>query len=64
MRAAVALIHPSKARFYGIGIPKTWEKTFRRKILRMKFGWTLLKLEVFLVDDEGKVEEKPYSLIF
>jgi hypothetical protein len=39
--------HPKKARFYGIGIPK------------MKFGWTLLKLKVFLVDDDGSVKEKP-----
>ena len=53
--------HPNKARFYGIGIPKSWEKAFRNKIHKMKFGWALLKLKVFLVDDEGNVQEKPYS---
>ncbi len=52
---------PNKARYYAIGIPKNWEKTFKRKILNMKFGWKLLKLRVFLVDDSGGVEEKPYS---
>ena len=53
--------HPSKGRFYGIGIPKTWEKTFKNKVLKMRFAWRLLKLKVFLVDDNGRVEEKSPS---
>jgi hypothetical protein len=53
--------HPSKARRYGIGIPKSWEDTFRRKILKMRFGWELLKLNVFLVDDDRSVEERSHS---
>jgi hypothetical protein len=52
---------PNKARFYAIGIPKVWEKVFKNKIKDMKFGWKLLKLKVFLVDSNGKVEEKPYT---
>ena len=51
----------NKSRFYGIGIPKSWEKIFKYKIKNMKFGWQLLKLRVFLVDSDGGVEEKPYS---
>jgi hypothetical protein len=52
---------PRKARLYCIGIPKAWEALFKRKISRMKYGWTLLRLRVFLVDDNGDVDEKPYS---
>jgi hypothetical protein len=52
---------PNKARYYGIGIPKKWEKTFKNKISKMKYGWKLLKLKVFLVSDKGEVEEKPHS---
>ena len=51
---------PKKARYYGIGIPKNWEGTFKKKIKEMKYGWKLLRLKVFLVDSEGSVEEKPY----
>lgn len=50
-----------KARYYGLGIPKKWEKAFLNKISNMKYGWGLLKLKVFLVDSEDNVEEKPYS---
>lgn len=50
-----------KARYYGIGIPKKWEKTFKNKISGMKCGWGLLKLKVFLVDSKENVEEKTYS---
>lgn len=52
---------PNKARLYAIGIPKSWERIYRNKIVNMKFGWKLLRLKVFLVDSTGKVEEKPYS---
>ena len=52
---------PNKARYYAIGIPKKWEDTFKNKIKKMKYSWKLLKLKVFLVDEEGVVEEKPYS---
>jgi len=51
----------NKARYYAIGIPKKWESTFKSKILKMKYGWKLLKLKVFLVNSNGKVEEKTYS---
>lgn len=51
----------NKARYYAIGIPKKWEKLYKNKILKMRHGWKLLKLKVFLVDANGKVEEKPYS---
>ncbi len=52
---------PNKARYYAIGIPKNWERVFRNKIIKMKYGWKLLKLKVFLVDAKGNVEEKSYS---
>lgn len=51
----------NRARFYAIGIPKKWEETFKNKIKKMKFGWKLLKLKVFLVESNGNVEEKPHS---
>ncbi len=54
---------PGKARRYAIGIPKTWEKAFRNKICKMQFAWSLLKLRVFLVDDQGCVEDKPYTYL-
>jgi len=53
--------HPNKARYYAIWIPKNWEKTFKNKISKMKFGWKLLKLKIFLVSECGEVEEKPHS---
>lgn len=52
---------PGKARYYALGIPKKWEKTFQNKISGMKYGWGLLKLRVFLVDEDNTVEEKSYS---
>ncbi len=51
----------NRARYYAIGIPKKWEEIFKNKIKKMKFGWKLLKLKVFLVNSNGKVEEKPHS---
>ena len=51
---------PKRAKIYAIGIPKTWEGTFKNKIKNMKYGWSLLKLKIFLVDDDGNVEEKPW----
>lgn len=53
--------HPRKARLYGIGIPKKWERLFRNKIAKMEYGWKLLRLRVLLVDGHGNVEDKPYS---
>lgn len=50
-----------KARYYGLGIPKKWEKTFKNKISKMEYGWKLLKLKVFLVGAGGEVEERAYS---
>lgn len=52
--------HPKKGRIYAIAIPAKWEKTFKNKIKNMSFGWKLLKLKVFLVE-ENRVKEKPYS---
>lgn len=51
----------NKARYYGVGIPKKWEYTFKKKIAKMKFGWKLLKLHLFLVDEKGNVEKKSYT---
>jgi len=51
----------NRARIYAIGIPAAWEKAFSSKIKKMKYGWKLLKLRAFLVEDTGKVLEKPYS---
>ena len=53
--------HPNRARYYAIWIPKDWEDTFKNKIFKMKYGWKLLRLKVFLVDNEWNVEEKPHS---
>lgn len=52
-----------RARYYGLGIPKKWEKIFFNKISHMKYGWGLLKLKVFLVDGKNNVEEKSYSYL-
>ena len=48
---------PKRGRIYSIAIPAKWENTFKNKIKKMAYGWKLLKLKVFLVD-EKKVEEK------
>lgn len=56
--------HPKRGRTYAIAIPKTWEKTFRNKLKTMAFGWSLLKLKVFLVKGDGEVEEKTYKQFF
>jgi hypothetical protein len=53
-----------KARYYAIGIPKKWEKTFKNKISKMKYGWGLLKLKVFLVGEDGTVEEKTHTYFY
>lgn len=51
---------PNKARIYAIGIPKRWERLFKNKVAEMEFGWKLLRLRVFLVDDGGNVDERPH----
>ena len=53
--------NPNKSRFYAIAIPAEWEQTFKNKIQKMKYGWRLLKLKVFLVDDNSRVIEKSYT---
>jgi len=53
--------HKNRSRYYAIGIPKGWEKIFKNKIKRMAYGWKLLKLRVFLVDKNGKTDERPHS---
>jgi hypothetical protein len=53
--------HPKKGRIYAIGIPCEWLRVFKNKIKKMKYGWRLLKLRVFLAKKNGEVIEKPYS---
>jgi len=52
--------HPKKARIYALAIPKTLEGVYRKKIKQFPYGWSLLKLEVFLVG-KNKVEVKNYK---
>ena len=52
---------PNRARIYALAIPSHWEKTFTNKIAKMKYGWRLLRLKVFLVNEDGSVDEKPFS---
>ena len=52
---------PNKARYYALGIPKKWENTFKSKIKKMRYGWKLLKLNIFLVSENGILEKRPYS---
>jgi hypothetical protein len=47
------------ARTYAIAIPSHWEKMLKGKVKNMNFGWNLLKLDVFLVDEKG-VTKKTY----
>jgi hypothetical protein len=49
-----------KARTYALAIPKTWENAFSKKIKQMPYGWSLLRLKVFLVS-ANSVEEKNYK---
>jgi hypothetical protein len=53
--------HPKRARIYALGIPYKWLNVFKRKIKKMKYGWRLLKLRIFLVKENGTVIEKPYT---
>lgn len=55
--------HPKKGRIYAIGIPHKWLRVFKNKIKKMKYGWRLLKLKIFLVETNGEVVEKPYSFM-
>jgi hypothetical protein len=52
---------PKKARIYGVAIPAHWESTFSKKAKKMEYGWNFLKLKIFLVKDDGTVEEKTYK---
>ena len=52
---------PKKARIYAIGIPVDWAGKFRNRAKKMKYGWDFLKLRIFLVDENGFVEEKTYK---
>ena len=53
--------HNNRARIYAIGIPLSWCGVYKKKIMRMKYGWSLLKPKVYLVKSNGKVFEKTYS---
>lgn len=50
-----------RGRIYAIGIPKGWEDIFKKKARKMKYGWNFLKLRIFLVKNNGDVEEKTYK---
>jgi len=50
-----------KARIYAIGIPTSWGPIFKRKAKKMEYGWNFLKLRIFLVSENKKVEEKTYK---
>lgn len=52
--------NPNKAKIYAIGIPYDWDRVFKKKIKKMEYGWRLLKLKTFLVQEDGNVLEKPY----
>jgi len=54
---------PKRGRIYAIGIPYSWLRIFKNKIKKMKYGWKLLKLRIFLVKTTGEVIEKPYGLM-
>ncbi|MCX6739619.1 MAG: hypothetical protein NTZ49_00115 [Candidatus Parcubacteria bacterium] len=49
-----------KARTYALAIPANWEDAFTKKIKQMPYGWSLLRLKVFLVSNRS-VEEKNYK---
>jgi len=51
---------PKKARIYALAIPAHWEIPFKKKVKQMTWGWSLLRLKVFLVSGK-KVEEKNYK---
>lgn len=42
---------PRKGRIYAITIPEDWINTYKKKVKRMPYGWNLLKLRVFVVND-------------
>ncbi|MCX6721814.1 MAG: hypothetical protein NTY04_01290 [Candidatus Staskawiczbacteria bacterium] len=52
---------PKKGRIYAIAIPAKWEELYKNKISKMVYGWRLLKLKVFLVDDSQNVKEVSYG---
>ncbi|MGK2848938.1 MAG: hypothetical protein ACSLEX_02625 [Minisyncoccota bacterium] len=49
------------ARTYALAIPAEWEKVYTAKIKNMTFGWNILKLNIFLVYEDGKVKKKTYT---
>ena len=52
---------PNRGRIYAIAIPALWEDTLKNKISQMTDSWKKLRLKVFLVKQDGSVNEKPYS---
>jgi len=46
--------------YYAIALPKTWEHNLKKKVKEMAAVWKMLKLKVFLVNNNGIVEEKTY----
>lgn len=52
---------PNKARIYGIAVPKTWETMIANKAKEMKFSWKWMRLKVFLVSEDGDIEELSHS---
>ena len=49
-----------KSRIYAIAVPISWEKALKKKAKEMYYAWCLLKLRVFLVNGNNKVEDKNY----
>ena len=49
-----------KYRYYGIAIPASWENVWKRKIKEMEYAWKQLRLRIYLVHKNGKIEMKNY----
>ncbi len=47
-----------KYRYYGIAIPASWEKVWKRKIKEMEYAWKQLRIRIYLVDKIGNVKMK------
>jgi len=47
-----------KYRYYGIAIPYSWEKPWKKKIHKMRWAWKQLSIRIYLVHPDGNVEVK------
>jgi hypothetical protein len=48
-------------RYYGIAIPSSWERTWKKKIQKMRYAWKQLGIRIYLVYENGSVEWKNSS---